>query len=461
MHAPASFTPISLTALLTLAWPVVVSRMSQTVITLSDAAMVSSLGEEAIAATTTGGLNAFLVMILPMGLVFLVGSFAAQLFGQGDFAGARRYGWYGLALAALTELLALASLPFVGLVVGSIGFSEGVAAAMSQYLLLRLLSAGPAIGIEALGSYYGGLGRTQIQMRTNLLAMALNVALNWVLIHGKLGCPALGVAGAALASTLATSIAFACVFAYFLREARRAGSAGRSLRKSEFVRLLRFGLPNGINWTFEFLAFLLFQNLVVGMLGTTALAAFGVVIALNSASFMPAFGISSAGAILVGQAIGAGRKDEVPRAFRITLGTVMSWQGAVGLGYLLLPELLLRLMLESSGEAADAALLEVGVRMLQLSCAWQLFDASAMSLSEALRATGDTQFPMWARLALAWGLFFPGSYLCVRFLGFGEVGTLLWLAAYLALLSLALGWRFASGAWRKIELTGNELPPAH
>jgi MATE family multidrug resistance protein len=458
LHAPASFTPVTLKALLTLAWPVVISRLSQTVITLSDAVMVAPLGEDAIAATTTGGLNAILMMILPMGMVFLVGSFASQLFGKGDFAGARRYGWYGLVLAALTELVALGSLPFVGLVVGALGFSTGVEIAMTQYLVLRLISAGPAIGIEALGSYYGGLGRTQIQMRANLLAMGLNVFLNWLFIYGNLGCPALGVQGAALASTLATTIAFALVFRYFLREARRSGSAGRALSRSEFTRLLRFGLPNGINWSFEFLAFLLFQNLVVGHLGTTALAAFGVVIALNSASFMPAFGISNAGAILVGQVIGAGRKDDVPRAFRITFLTVTCWQGAIGLLYLLVPELLLHLMLESSGSIADPELLTVGVRMLQLSCAWQLFDAAAMSLSEALRATGDTQFPMYARLAIAWGLFFPGSYVCVRFLGWGDVGALLWLAAYLALLSLALGLRFASGAWRKIELTGGDAP---
>jgi MATE family multidrug resistance protein len=456
VHAPPSNAAITLKALLLLAWPVVVSRLSQTVITLSDAAMVAPLGEDAIAATTTGGLNAFLVMILPMGMVFLVGSFAAQFFGRGDFASARRFGWYGLVLAAITEGLALASLPFVDTVVGWLGFSAGVHEAMTQYLVLRLLSAGPAIGIEALGSYYGGLGRTQVQMRTNLLAMGLNVLLNWLLIYGNLGCPALGVRGAALASTLATTIAFLCVLGHFLRQAHAGSGSAQALSRQEFGRLVRFGLPNGINWSFEFLAFLLFQNLVVGHLGTTALAAFGIVIALNSASFMPAFGMSSAGAILVGQAIGAGRKDEVPRAFRLTLGTVMVWQGAVGLVYLLMPELLLSAFADRGAE--DAALFTVGVRMLQISCAWQLFDAAAMSLSEALRAAGDTQFPMWARLAIAWGLFFPGSYVCVKYLGFGDVGALLWLAAYLGVLSLALAWRFASGAWRKIELTGTGVP---
>lgn len=458
MQAPASVAPISFHALLVLAWPVVISRLSQTVITLSDAAMVAhaDLGEVAIAATTAGGLNAVLMMILPMGMVFLVGSFASQLFGRGDFARARRYGWYGLVLAAITEVVAIATLPFVGSLVGALDFDPGVHALMTDYLVLRLISAGPAVGIEALGSYYGGLGRTQIQMRANLLAMGLNVVLNWVLIYGHLGAPALGVQGAALASSLATLIAFGCVLAYFLREARRAGGAGSDLSRAEFFRLVRFGLPNGINWTFEFLAFLLFQNLVVGHLGTTALAAFGIVIALNSASFMPAFGVSSAGAILVGQAIGSGRKDEVPRAFFLTLRTVTAWQGMVGLVYLLLPELLFSAFVENDAE--HAALFEVGVRMLQLSCAWQIFDAAAMSLSEAMRGAGDTQFPMWARLVIAWGVFFPGSYVCVHHLGWTDVGALLWLAFYLCVLSCALALRFYGGAWRRIELTGTELP---
>jgi MATE family multidrug resistance protein len=89
-----------------------------------------------------------------------------------------------------------------------------------------------------------------------------------------------------------------------------------------------------------------------------------------------------------------------------------------------------------------------------LSSAWQLFDAVATTLAEALRAAGDTAFTMWARLALAWLVFVPGVLVTVRGFGGGDVAALAWVAGYLALLALTLALRFRTGAWRKIDLTG-------
>ena len=172
---------------------------------------------------------------------------------------------------------------------------------MERYLALRLLSTGPAVGIEALGAYYGGLGNTRLPMRANVAAMLLNVAGNYLLIDGRLGAPALGVAGAALASTLSTCLASLGLFLVFVRDCRRHGT-GR-LRRPELLRLVRFGLPSGLNWFLEFAAFAFFVNVVVAGLGTTSLAALMAVVQLNSAAFMPAFGLASAGAILAGQAI--------------------------------------------------------------------------------------------------------------------------------------------------------------
>src|SRR5512133_3148611 len=99
--------------LLALAWPIVVSRSAQVVVGLADALMVAHLGAGAIAATSAGALNAFCFFILPMGTVFIVSSFSSQLFGMGDLRGARRYAWYGLAVAAATALVGAASIPFV------------------------------------------------------------------------------------------------------------------------------------------------------------------------------------------------------------------------------------------------------------------------------------------------------------------------------------------------------------
>ena len=435
-------------ALLALAWPIVVSRSTQVVIGIADATMVAHLGAAALAATTAGALNAFTFFILPMGTVFIVSSFSSQLFGMGDLGGARRFAWYGLAVAAATALLAAAAVPLVPRLLAPLPYAPDVRALMEEYLAVRLFSSGAVVGMEALANFYGGLGNTRLPMRASVLAMVLNVGGNWLLIDGRLGLPALGVRGAAVASALSSTAAFLALFAAFVQDGRRHGT-GR-LRGSELRRVLRFGLPSGLNWFFEFLAFAFFMNVVVAGLGTTPLAALMVVIQVNSVAFMPAFGIASAGAILVGQAIGAGRKAEVPGLVGLAFALAGGWQAFVGLAYLAAPELVLAGFAQDPASARE--LVEIGRRMLLLSVGWQLFDAAATVLAESLRAAGDTAFTLWARLAIAWAVFAPGSWISVRVLGGGDVAAVSWLVAYLALLALVLLLRFRSGAWRRIEL---------
>ncbi len=458
--APEGGSPVNpVRRLLRLAWPVVISRSSQVVVGVSDAIMVAHLGEAALAATTTGAANTFNLLILPMALVFIVSSFSSQFTGEGNPVAARRYGWYGLGVAFITELMCLASIPAVPGFLRTIGYQGEVHGLMSAYLQVRLLTGGAAVGMEALGNFYGGLGNTRLPMVVSVAAMALNVFGNWVLINGKLGAPALGVRGAALASALATLIAFTLFLTLFL-----AGlGAPRVFRRvrlvwSEFVRMLRFGLPVGLNWFFEFLAFSFFINVLVAGLGTTTLAAFMIVLQINSVSFMPAFAVASAGAILVGQAIGAGGQRDVPHAVGLTAKVVGAWQGAVGLSYLVLPGLFMAPFVDERTTTPE--LLRIGTTMLMLSASWQLFDAAAMTLSEALRAAGDTAFSMWARVVIAWAVFVPGVWVSVKVLGGGYIEATLWLVAYIALLAGILAWRFRSGAWKRINLTGRAAMPA-
>jgi MATE family multidrug resistance protein len=444
-----------------LAWPIVVSRSSQVVVGLTDAVMVAGLGEAALAATTTGAFNTFAAFIFPMGIAFLVSSFASQLTGQGDPAGARRYGHYGLILAAITQAVSLLTLPFLGDILSLLPYAADVRGLIEQYLRIRLLSTGAAIGIEALANYYGGIGNTRLPMLASLGAMALNVLGCWLFIGGHWGAPALGVAGAAWAAMGATWLAFLGLWGWFVHDARRARVAAPSrapLRSREFLRMLRFGLPSGLNWFFEFFAFNLFVNLVMAGLGTTALAGMMAVLQINSVSFMPAFALASAGAILVGQAIGAGARNEVPRIVRLTFGAAATWQGLVGLLYVAAPGLIIAAF--TRGGSDSPGLRAVGVRLLMVSAAWQLFDAAATTLAEALRAAGDTTFTMWTRLVIAWAIFTPGAYFSVRWFGWGDIGAMSWVLLYLGLLALVLLLRFRGGAWRRIDLTGSQAPLA-
>ncbi|HKO92459.1 MAG TPA: MATE family efflux transporter [Polyangiaceae bacterium] len=452
--SPALSTAGTTRALLHLAWPIVLQRASQAVIGFSDALMVAPLGESALAAVTTGSLNALLFIILPSGIVFILQSFTSQLRGRGDLGAVRRYAWYGLALAALAGLISLAALPLLSGVLRRFDYTPEVREDLAAYLAIRLLSVGPAVGIEALGNWFGGLGKTRPSMVAGITAMGANVVGNYLLIEPHLGLPGHGVRGAAWASTLATVAGFLFILVPFAREAKSAQPGSWSTR--EFGRVLRFGVPNGINWFLEFAAFVLFINVMVTPLGTTTLAAFNVALQLNSVAFMPAFGLASAGAILVGEAIGRRAQGEVWRYVRLTLATAALWMVSVGVLYFLWPVPLLELFAQPGENRAE--FLQLGALMLAFSAFWQLFDAAGITFSEALRAAGDTTWCMWLRIVLAWILFLPGSWYFVVARQGGVPAVMSMLVAYILLLASAFALRFWSGKWRSIELIDTPQP---
>ncbi len=446
----------TLRVLLTLAWPVVLARATQSVIGFTDAYMVAPLGEAELAATTTGALDMFTVILFPLGMVFILQSFASQLRGRGELGAIRRYARYGLVIALAAGVVGLGLVPLVPRVIGLLGYEPAVAASMTEYVGVRLFSVGAAVGVEALGNWYGGLGNTRLPMVVSILTMLANLLGNWLLISPRFGLPGYGVMGAAAASTIATFVGFTVMLVAFSRDVGFELPKGDvRMRRDEFLRVVRFGAPNGVNWLLEFAAFALFVNVVVGALGTTPLAALNVVIQVNSIAFMPAFGLATAGAILVGEAIGGGRPDDVPRIVRLTLGSAATFMLALGLIYLAFPQAIMSLF--AHDPEGSAALVSVGASMLSMSVLWQLFDAVGITLGEALRAAGDTTWCMLARLFIAWGVFMPLAFAAVRVWDAGTTGAMLALCAYLAVLSLALSARFLSGRWRTIQLVGHDV----
>src|ERR1700712_2815403 len=134
MNAPLARPLPSVSALLLLAWPIVISRSTQVIVGLTDAVLVADLGESSVAATTTGALNTMMLLILPMGICFIVSSFSSQLFGKGDLAGARRYGFYGLGIAVATELICIAGTFGVAPLLAHLDYSPEVRELMVDYL---------------------------------------------------------------------------------------------------------------------------------------------------------------------------------------------------------------------------------------------------------------------------------------------------------------------------------------
>lgn len=438
--------------LLRLAWPVVVARATQAVIGLADAAMSAPLGQEGLAAVTTGSMNVLGLLILPMGTAFIVQSFAAQLKGQGRAGDAVPYAWYGLWMAGAFSAVALASLVTVDPVLELFNYDSDVRMGMRDYILVRSYSVFAVIGIEVLGNWFGGLGDTRPHMTAGVISMLANIGLNWLLITGQAGAPRLEEYGAGLASALASWVGFGWLFWRFCQARARSLGSKVLLRWSAFVRMMRFGIPHGFNWFFEFAAFALFMNIVVAHLGTTVLAATMVVINLNSVSFMPAFGLASAGAILAGQHIGARHPERVWPTLKLTLGTMLAWQGLVSCAYLAWPDVLLRGF--DHEVQRESQFVQVGATLLAISVLWQWFDAVVSVCGEFLRAAGDTLWCLLARLIIAWAFFLPCSILVVFRWGGQHEAAMYCVVAYLGITAVALSYRFYTGRWRTIQLVG-------
>ncbi|NVB79876.1 MAG: hypothetical protein HOV81_15880, partial [Kofleriaceae bacterium] len=257
-----------LSTLLALAFPMVLARITQSVITFADAMQVEHLGSGALAATATGGLNVLGFVILPQGIVFIVQSFVAQLQGSGQRAETPRFAIYGLMLAAAAGLVGLAAIPLIDPFLGLTSYSPAVRADMSDYMTIRFLSIAAVVGIEALGAWYGGLGNTWMQMIAGIITMVAAVFCNWLLIDGNLGAPALGVSGAAWAAVIGSWLGFSFLLLARWRGwggAPRADKLALSLR--ELRRVIRFGFPEGLNLFLEFTAFQIFINFVLSHLG--------------------------------------------------------------------------------------------------------------------------------------------------------------------------------------------------
>jgi MATE family multidrug resistance protein len=322
------------------------------------------LGAGSLLATATGGLNVMGIVILPMGTVFIVQSFVAQLAGAGNRDETPRFAWYGLAIAAISAVVAVALIPTIGPALTLTHYSEHVQAEMASYMAIRFLSVGAVVGIEVLGNWYGGLGNTWMQMVAGFITMIAAVFSNWLFIDGHLGAPALGVDGAAWAAVIGSWLGFA-----FLALAlwRGWGGAPRAkhlnLSRREFARVVRFGLPNGFNWFLEFAAFQVFVNFVLSSLGDETVAALNAVLAVNTIGFMPAFGLASAGAILAGQAIGRGAREDVWPQVKTTLLCTMTWMGIMTVLYLAAPGPILRLF-DSRGQSLQLVAIGTTMRII-------------------------------------------------------------------------------------------------
>jgi MATE family multidrug resistance protein len=345
-------------------------------------------------------------------------------------------------------VLALPWLFGVLMAVAAPGDSPLVRELGTRYLQVRVFEIPLVMFSAVVWGFLVGRGDSRTPMILAWLTVLLNIFLDWVLVLGNLGAPALGVAGAAYATVLANGFnAVLSAFILWSGPNRQIFATARAHLASwpEVRSVLRIGLPLGLGDFIEIASFTAFFALIA-RLGTDILAANQIALQYMSISFMFGVAIGMATSSLVAQYLGAKQADVAEKVGYRACLLAMAGMGIIGLSYLIAPTVLIRTF------SAEESVITAGVTILRLVALYQVFDAVSIVLAGALNGAGDTRFTMLARALFAWGVFIPLVWVLIFPLETGVWGA--WLAAlfYLGGLGAIYLIRFRSEHWRAIEL---------
>jgi multidrug resistance protein, MATE family len=338
----------------------------------------------------------------------------------------------------------------VGPVLALLRQPETVVPVARSYVFAALPGVLPFYLYVVLRQTLQALGWIRPVLWTVLLANLANVFLNWVLIYGNLGAPALGAAGAGFASSASRVVMVAGVLAAAWAVLRPYLMPLRpeALRARPLLRMVALGAPVGAQLQLEYGAFAVI-GVCMGWLGTAAIASHQVAINLASLAFMVPLGVAQAAAVLVGRAVG--RQD--PPGARRAAGAGLLVGGAFMLltatVFLTLPRLLAGIY------TRDAEVLLLAALLLPIAGLFQVFDGLQVVATAVLRGVGDTRVPMILHVAGFWLVGLPVSLWLGFGVGAGPVGLWAGLAAGLGAVSVLLLVRMArsfAGDLRRLDL---------
>jgi MATE family multidrug resistance protein len=414
-----------------LAWPVATAELGWMAMGLVDTMMVGRVSAEAMGAVSIGSHLFFAVAIFGLGMLLGLDYLIAHAFGAGRLHDAREalvQGVYlSLGLAVALSALLFALVPRLQ----ALGVRPEVARDTAPYLRALTWSMLPLLLYATLRRYLQAQGLVGAVMVALVSANAINALVNWLLVFGHLGFPALGAEGSGWATTVSRIYIFLFLLGYAVRHEQRSGAGLRlswRFDPGRFRELVRLGVPSALQTALEVGVFAT-ATVLAGRLPAVQLAAHQVALSAAAFTFMVPLGISSAAAVRVGQAMGRIDPIGAARAGWTALLLGAGFMSGAAVVFLTVPGAIIRVFTN------EPAVVATGVALLGVAAVFQLFDGLQVVATGALRGSGDTRTAMLANLVGHWLLGLPLGYALCFWIGEGVIG--LWIGLCTGLISVA------------------------
>lgn len=449
-----SFLPRGMVpTILTLAWPTMLEELMQTAVQYIDTAMVGAIGTQATAAVGATSTVNWLIgsTISAIGVGFL--SFVSQACGAGDTKRAGKASSQAvLAVLVCGTFFTALMLALSGKVPVWMQVDPAIQDLAARYFFILYTPMLARTAITIFGTLLRSAGDTKTPMRVGFLVNGINVILNFLLIYptrAVLGVTVFGagwgVIGAAVASAISFVIGGVCITVVLWRHPLLS-PRGQKLRPDWDVLkpCLRVALPNALQRFGTSLGYVAFAS-IINSLGEITTAAHTIANTVESAFYIPGYGMQTAAATLAGNALGAGDNRRVKELARMILFIEVSLMIVSGSLLFLFAPNMMRLF------SKDAQVIALGVTVLRMVAVSEPFYGVSIIVEGMMQGMGNTLMPFVCNIAGMWGVRIVGTFICTQLLGMGLVSAWTCMIAHNLLLFVLFAGYYISGKWNPMN----------
>ncbi len=446
--------------MLAIAFPMVVSSACDTIMTFTDRLFLSRLGPQQMSAAMGGGLTCFMLLTFFLGLTGYCTALVAQYFGAGQKRVCPRIITQGLIVSIAAWPMILAARPLALWLFRVTQIPPEQLGPQTIYFNILLYGTIVTLFRHCLSCFFSGIGKTRTVMVSALAAATVNIAVNYILIFGKWGAPALGIRGAAYGTILGSVCGLLVLAAVYL--------SGRTQRQFQIFqsfrydgplmkKLWRYGYPPGLEL---FLNLLAFDILILNFhaCGPATAAAVTIVFNWDMVSFVPLIGVHIGVTSLVGRYMGARLPDLADRAAFSGLKLAFLYTFCTFAAFLFFPGPLVHVFQPPGGDALFAQTAPEAIFMLRLTALYVMADAIMLVFGGALRGAGDTFWAMCVSVTMHW-ILVAGQVILLRILNLSARWTWVFLCLLLLVFSGLFYQRYRGGKWRQIRIIEEPYEP--